>query len=254
MTERFSIPESSFSSLPPGSVRDLVEELGKMIVNGVYAPGGRIPMEPELVEKFGVSRTVVREAIKVLSGKGLVKTAKRYGSRVCPFEQWDILDREVIGWHESDSPMTLRLYADATEMRCIFEPEAAALAAENATVDQAIDILEAAKNIVPNQENPENMIGADFAFHAGILEASGNIMLRRLRGTILAILQFSHLAGSVSVPDEKVSRQRHVDVAEAILRKDAKEAKNRMSLMLEQNRVVANKMRLAREEILAEQA
>lgn len=242
----FSLPEGSLSSLPSGTVKTVVEQLGEKIADQVYPCGETIPMESELIEMFGVSRTVVREAIKVLSTKGMLRTARRYGTRVRQFENWHLLDPDVIRWHGPNSPMATRIYAESTEMRCIFEPEAAWLAAQNASQEQRRTILLAARHIQPDSAHPEAMIAADFAFHATILEATGNIMLSQLQGLILALLQFSYPTGSHAVPDEKVSRQNHIAVAEAIMNHDANGARDKMRSMLDQNRVVAEKMELRR--------
>ena len=88
-----------------------------------------MPTEPELAAALGVSRATVRDAIKVLSGKGLVRTARRYGTRVTPVEDWNLLDGDVIAWHRPDHPRMRRIFAETTELRTIMEPAAAALAA-----------------------------------------------------------------------------------------------------------------------------
>ena len=109
----FDLPDKVLTSLPTGAVKDTVEQLGKNIVQGVYETNAILPREEELVETLGVSRTVVREAVKVLCGKGLVRTARRYGSRVCAFESWNLLDPDVIRWHDPNSPRTARIYTEA---------------------------------------------------------------------------------------------------------------------------------------------
>ncbi len=240
--KQFVLPDLHLASLPTGQVKTVVDALGKMIARGDFPSGERIPMEPELAETFQVSRTVVREAVKVLSGKGLVRTARRYGSRVCPFDEWNLLDPDVIGWHEPSSPMARRIYAESTQMRYIFEPEAAALAAVHGTKEQFATILAAARNISPEPHGVEAMIAADFMFHATILDATDNMMLRQLRRLIFAILKFSYSTGSVAVPDEEVSRQNHIVVAEAIAERNGKLARDRMRGMLDQNLQIADKM------------
>ena len=89
-----------------------------------------MPTEPELAAALGVSRATVRDAVKVLSGKGLVRTARRYGTRVTPVEAWNLLDGDVIAWHATDHPRMRRIFAETTELRAIMEPSAAALAAQ----------------------------------------------------------------------------------------------------------------------------
>ena len=239
---RFSLPDRNLSSLPTGAVKDCVGWLGRKIANGAYAVGETIPMEADLIEELSVSRTVVREAIKVLSGKGMIRTARRYGSRVCPFHEWNLLDPDVISWHSSDSPKAAEIYAAATELRCIVEPEAARLAALHASEEQRHRIVHAAKEIYPHDGDAKAMIAADFAFHATILEGSGNMMLSQLQGLILAVLQFSYPVGARSLPEEKVSQLNHISVADAIVARDSVEAHSSMQTMLEQNRHIAEKL------------
>lgn len=238
--QTFELPDKALTSLPTGAVKDTVEHLGKSVVQGVFATDAILPREEELVDSLGVSRTVVREAIKVLCGKGLVRTARRYGSRVCPFESWNLLDPDVIRWHDPDSPRTARIYAEATDLRLIVEPEAAALAAMNATPQQRDIILAAADGITP-VNGEESMIGADYTFHATILQASGNLMLAQLQNVIYAVLLFSYSAGRTGAPEEQVSRRNHLSVAEAIAGGEADLARTRMRDMLAQNKAIAEK-------------
>lgn len=251
MIPHFPLPEMQLSSLPTGSVKVVVDALGREIAGGRPAPGQTMPMEPELAEKFGVSRTVVREAVKVLSGKGMVRTARRYGTRVCPFEEWSLMDPDVIGWHAPSSPMARRVYAESTTLRCILEPEAAALAAEHATTEQRARILEAAQAIVPGPEGDKAMIGADYAFHATILQATGNIMLSQFQRILLALLNFSYPIRADGNPDPERSLQSHVAVAEAIRDGDAELARERMREMLDGNRIDAARMQLLERDLAA---
>lgn len=237
----FELPDKVLTSLPTGAVKDTVEHLGKKIARGDYPTGAILPREDELVQGLGVSRTVVREAIKVLCGKGLVRTARRYGSRVCPFDDWNLLDPDVIRWHDPKSPQTARIYAEATDLRLIFEPEAAALAAVNASREQRDKILAAARAIHP-LDGQESMIGADYMFHATILQASGNQMLSQLQNLVYAVMLFSYAASQRTPPEEKLARRNHVGVAEAIDSGDAELARGRMKDMLVQNKAMADKL------------
>ena len=238
----FTLPNPYLSSLPTGSVKDVVDALGHSIAKGEYAVGDTIPMEPDLSAQFDVSRTVIREAIKVLSGKGMLRTARRYGTRVCPFSEWSLLDPDVIRWHDPESPAAKEIYAASTELRVIVEPQAAALAARNATPIQRETILAAAHAISPDRVGDDSTIAADYAFHATILEATGNVMLIQLQGLIQALLQFSYTTGPRAAPDEMVSRQNHIKVAQAIFAREAEEARNAMCMMLKQNQTVAARM------------
>ncbi|MEP3047631.1 MAG: FCD domain-containing protein [Roseibium sp.] len=237
----YLLPERVLVSLPTGAVKDTAESLGRRIVRGVYKTGTLLPKEDEFVTEFEVSRTVVREAIKVLSGKGLVRTARRYGSRVCEFSGWNLWDPDVIRWHDPDSPLTARIYSEAADLRCLFEPEAAALAAVNASQEQRDLILDAADKIYSLDDDP-SMVGADYVFHATILEASGNMMLAQLQNLICSVLVFAYAAGAKSAPDKKVSRAKHIDVANAIASGDSEKARAGMLDMLLLNKVVAQKI------------
>lgn len=238
----FEVPDIYLSELPTGAVKNAVHELGGKIARGEFAIDAKLPMEAELVEMLGVSRTVVRESIKVLSGKGLIRTARRYGTRVLPFENWNLLDPDVISWHDPNSPAAARIFRDTTELRCIFEPDAAALAALNATKEQRQTILTAAHHISPEPHGNSAMLAADYTFHATILAGSGNTLLRQLHGLVLAVLQFSYPTGARVVPEEKVSQRNHISVAEAIFEADAEAARARMMKMLTQNRMVADRI------------
>ncbi|WP_305987397.1 FadR/GntR family transcriptional regulator [Roseibium sp. MMSF_3544] len=237
----FELPEKILTSLPTGAVKDTVEHLGHRIARGDYATGSTLPKEGELVEAIGVSRTVIREAIKVLCGKGLVRTARRYGSKVCHFNEWNLLDPDVIRWHTPECPMTARIYAEATQLRFIFEPEAASLAAANASQRQRETILSAAKSI-RSDLGEKAMIGADYAFHSTILQASGNLMLAQFQNLIHAVLVSSYAAGRDGVPEERLSRSNHIKVAEAIQAGNGEQARSRMIEMLMLNQEIAERI------------
>lgn len=237
----FELPDKVLKSLPTGAVKDTVEHLGKSITRGRYKMGAILPKEDELVEELKVSRTVVREAVKVLCGKGLVRTARRYGSRVCHLDDWNLLDPDVIRWHDPGSPKTARIYTEATDLRLIFEPEAAALAAENASQEQKDLILAAAHKVHRKDEEPK-MIGADFAFHSIILKSSGNLMLSQLQNMIYAVLCLSYGTGRHPEPEGEASRRNHIGVAEAIANGDKDLCRSRMRNMLSRNKVIAKEI------------
>ena len=240
---QFELPNHHLSSLPTGAVKSCTDALGRQIAHGEFGVGETIPMEAELKERFGVSRTVIREVVKVLSGKGLVRTARRYGTRVCPFDEWKLLDADVIRWHDAESPRAAEIYAAATELRCIVEPQAAYLAAQNASDRKKNLILNAAREIYPHSDAPDAMLAADYTFHSSILEASGNLMLGQLQGLILAMLQFSYPVGARSLPADRVSTDKHVEVAEAIKRGESEKACLTMQAMLDANRHVAEELK-----------
>ncbi|RYH06493.1 FadR/GntR family transcriptional regulator [Tropicimonas sp. IMCC6043] len=234
-----TVPLDSGLSLPTGAAKSAVEELGRRIANDLYRPGEPIPTEPELAASLGVSRATVRDAIKVLSGKGLIRTARRYGTRVRPIEEWNLLDADVASWHDPTHPRIGRMFAETTELRCIIEPAAAALAAERATLAQTEAISAAANAMHPGKSDVAEMFAADCTFHATILEATGNMMMRQLKPIILTVLRISYEFGVLVKDGEPVTREGHIHVADAIGRRDSSAARTEMEHMLQNNRRTA---------------
>lgn len=137
--------------------------------------------------------------------------------------------------------MTARIYAEATQLRSMIEPEAAALAAVNANERQRDTIVNAASSI-HSDHGKKAMIGADYAFHATILQASGSLMLAHFQNLIHAVLVFSYAAGRKGLPDEGVSRQNHISVAKAIKGGKPEEARSKMQAMLKLNQEIADRL------------
>lgn len=228
-------PFDVVSSLPKGFARETVDTLGRWVVNDRFAPDVVIPTESQLVEELGVSRATVRDAIKVLSGKGLVRTARRYGTRVTPVDEWNLLDGDVVGWHRPDHPRMRRIFAETTEVRTILEPAAAALAAERATAAQRATILESAGTMHPETGDVASLFRADCAFHLTILEATHNQVMQQMRQLIMTTLRVSYEYGVMRPAHDPVSRLGHIKVAEAIAKGDGEAARNAMSTMLSRN-------------------
>jgi GntR family transcriptional regulator, galactonate operon transcriptional repressor len=231
----FDIP----SSLPNGIARTTLETLGRWIVNDRFPPGVVIPTETQLVEELGVSRATVRDAIKVLSGKGLVRTARRYGTRVTPVDEWNLLDGDVVAWHRSDHPRMRRIFAETTEVRTILEPAAAALAAHRATEEQRATILDSARTMHPEAGDVAALFRADCTFHVTILEATRNQVMRQMRQLILTMLRVSYEYGVMRPVHDPVTRAGHVKVAEAIANHDGPAAHDAMAKMLNRNARIA---------------
>jgi len=238
----FVLPELQLSSLPTGAVKALVNTLGQRIANGQYAIGKNMPMEPELVAEHGVSRTVVREAIKVLSGKGLVRTARRYGTHVCDIDEWNLLDPDVIGWHAPDSSMAQRIFVDATQFRLVIEPQAAALAAVNCTQIQRELLRMSSEAVEATNAKEEDILAADFAFHATVLDGSNSLILKQFRGFLHATMKYSYATGVITVAHPQVEPQAHSKVADAIVEGDADLAERQMRRMLATNVEIANSL------------
>lgn len=229
-------PLAPGDALPTGAAKLAVYTLGRRIANDAYLPGQIMPTEPELAESLGVSRATIRDAIKVLSGKGLVRTARRYGTRVRPVEEWNLLDADVVSWHEHGHPRLALMFAETTELRIILEPAAAELAAQRATRAQIEVIMEAALALHPEQDDLQAMFASDCRFHATILDATGNGMLRQMRPLIVTMLRVSYEFGILQRVTAPVSRDGHIRVAEAIRDGKGRIAREEMAKMLELNR------------------
>jgi GntR family galactonate operon transcriptional repressor len=234
-----TIPHEFGSSLPKGAARRTVETLGQRIAGDVYPPDEVMPTEEELATSLDVSRATIRDAIKVLSGKGLVRTARRYGTRVRPVEEWNLLDGDVITWHEPSHPRIKRIFAETTELRTLIEPAAAEMAARRATGAQVKQLLAAAHAIHPNKLDVAALFAADCQFHVTLFDMTHNNVLRQMRQIILTMLRVSYEFGVVNPENEKVSREAHIAVAEAIATRDPGGAHRAMSEMLELNRSIA---------------
>lgn len=170
--------------------QSLVQKLGSSIVRGDLPAGKSLPIEAELGRKFGASRTVMREAVKILSTKGLIGQRPRVGTYVHPEEKWDLLDAEVLKWI-LDRHFSHSLVREFLEVRIGIEPAAAALAAVNATdadlelLKQKLDRMKAA---LSGHVDP---VAADIAFHATILEISHNRFYHQLTPIVETALRFS---------------------------------------------------------------
>ena len=151
------------------------EEIGTRILRGDFAPGVLLPNEAEWCKRLRMSRSAVREAIKMLKAKGLLHSRPKIGTRVEPRARWNLLDRDVLAWYLA-TPERARFLKSVQEMRRIFEPEAAALAAVHRDAEQMAAISVACRDM-GTATTIENRIEADVRFHLGILSAAGNEFL-----------------------------------------------------------------------------
>ena len=225
------------SSPPDGSVglhASVLDALGRDIVAGV-TPEGAVVRIDQLDERFGVSRSVVREAVRVLESMGLVETRRRLGVRVRPRSAWNVFDPRVIRWR-LDGPGREDQLVSLGELRRGFEPVAAALAAERAT-DEQCGILATAvmqMTVHAKAEDLEAYLSADRLFHATMLEASGNEMLASLSGVVSAVLTgrtHHHLMPARPNPQ---AIKLHSDVAQAIGSGDAQAASAAMTAIIDE--------------------
>src|SRR5882757_9951537 len=117
----------------------VAHDIGRRILGGLVKPGELLPRETELSQRLGVSRTALREAIKVLAGKGLVESRPKTGTRVRPRSDWNFLDPDVLSWRYAGGVSADDVRA-LFELRRAIEPMSAALAAQRATPAQIVEI------------------------------------------------------------------------------------------------------------------
>ena len=205
-------------------------DLGRKIAGRQLPAGSGLPTEPELQEQLGVSRTVVREAIRHLASKGLVSVGPKVGTRVRPASDWNMLDPEVMEWHLS-GPASADFIAALYEMRLIFEPEAARLAATRITEGQKAALYAALNGINTLPRASAEHIAADLAFHRIILESTGNPVLRSFGAMIENSLSVS-FSLSWQKAETELSLALHRQVANAIASGDEELAALQMKRLI----------------------
>lgn len=237
----YDLKKSSGSALNLNLATQVSREMGRRIVGGFLAENSLIEDENALAVRFGVSKTVVREAMKALVAKGLVDVRRGSGTRVKPRTEWTLLDDDVLAWHLSVDPKPKFLH-QLMEMRRIMEPKAAAWAAERGTEEQHQDIRKAQVTMERECSSVEDFVVADAMFHRAILRAANNEVLQSMEGVI-----FSGLLNSIKITNSAPGFNRssipfHQALLEAILRRDAKEAERRMELHLEETNKCLSKL------------
>jgi DNA-binding FadR family transcriptional regulator len=172
-----------------GQVKSVVDILGKRIAAGQYHDGETLPIEQELADSLGVGRNALREAVKVLSGKGLISTAPRSGTRIRPKAEWNMLDPDVLSWHADPETATPEFLLALLEIRRIIEPKAAELAAVRATREEVAAILSAYDDMQRHQDDADKRVAADIELHSAILLASHNAYVSHFRYAIATYLK-----------------------------------------------------------------
>jgi DNA-binding FadR family transcriptional regulator len=143
-----------------------------MIVAGEIEPGEPLPSEMQICESMAVSRTAVREALRLLAGKGLIEARPKSGTRVRPLRQWNFIDPDVLSWHLAAQSVSGFL-AKLSQLRFAVDPPAAALAAEH-RADADVAALGSALAGMADPASDEAFVEADLAFHRAIYTATGN--------------------------------------------------------------------------------
>lgn len=213
----------------------MTSELGRAIVCGEYPRDRSLPTEAALCEKFGVSRTAVREAIKMLTAKGLISSKPKQGIRILPEEHWNILDAEMLSWSLEANP-SLSVLKEFTQMRMAVEPEACALAARHGSEERLDIIAEALERMVKAVQGGDSAaeFQADIDFHVAILYASENRFYIRMRDFTSTALNVSIRHTSAAKANPEAVIEEHTRIYNAIKSGNAERAKNSMFLLIDE--------------------
>lgn len=209
----------------------VADNLGRRIMSGAFKPGEAVPQEENLCSEFGVSRTVVREAVKSLAAKGLVHSRPKRGTIVRPSRSWNFLDAEVLEWHaEEDTGGKMLLHL--TELRQAIEPAAAAMAAERGSEEALQRIKTAYQSMDQNADDVEAFVEADVEFHTSILHATANPFFGPIANVINTSLKSSLRVTNREPSQNRLSVPLHEKVTKAILARNPGRARSAMSALL----------------------
>lgn len=219
--------------LTPGNsiTFDVTNHLGREIISGRYPPGSIMPNEAEISATFSVSRSAVREAVKMLTAKGLVESRPRRGTQVLPSNGWNFFDREVLVWLREGHPDP-SIIVELLQLRLGVEPQAAFIAATQATEKQIAAVGEAYELMQRAADGRSDPVAADGAFHSAIISATNNRFFQPFGPLIRTALTvtapttnaiFGHSVGDLVA---------HKTVVDALNERDPQQARDVMAVML----------------------
>ncbi len=206
--------------------------LGEAIVGGRYPAGLAIPPEPLLCEELGVSRTVVREAVKSLVAKGLLVTGPKVGTRVLPEDSWNWFDPEVVIW-KSRMGLTREFLRDLQELRRVVEPAGVRLAAQRATAQDVADIETAYAGMKHAIEHGGDYVSSDLRFHQGLLRACHNRMVVQMSKALGALLRTSFEISTTRPDGPASSLPLHRAVLDAVIARNPAKAERACLVLID---------------------
>jgi len=207
---------------PANLTHTMLDSLGRSIVTGRYETRP-FPTEAEIAKTYGVSRSVTREAVKMLTAKGLVSARPRHGTVIRPATSWNLFDPDVLRWL-LERKFSVELLRYFNQLRIGIEPEAAALAATNgdeadlAAVDAGLARMRAA------EAGADDPLDADIAFHIAVLRAARNPFYAQFEAVVATALRTS-IRFTNQMKGRSASVEQHAAVANAIAAGDAVQAR-----------------------------
>lgn len=167
----------------------VITEIGMAIVSGRYPVGSVLPNDAEMIDKFDVSRTVLREALKTLESKGLLEARPKVGTKVAPKSRWNYFDPMLLEWFFHSGP-DKSLVRHVKDIRLALEPNAAGEVAANHSADQIRLLRYWLRQMESSPDSPINIALADLEIHLIIADGSRNPFMR----SMIPLIEFSHAA------------------------------------------------------------
>jgi DNA-binding FadR family transcriptional regulator len=206
-----------------------LESLGKAIVTGRYDTSP-FPTESDLARQYAISRSVTREAVKMLTAKGLLTARPRKGTSVQPAANWNLFDPDVLRWL-LERKFSLDLLRQFSELRVAIEPAAAALAASAASDDQLAAIQAGYDRMVAAERGEDDVLEADVAFHVAILRATDNPFYAQFQDVVTTALRTS-IRFTNRFKGRTASLPQHHDVLAAIAARQPDAARAAMAALI----------------------
>lgn len=210
-----------------------LEYLGTRIVAGEL-PAGTTMHTESLESELGVSRSVIREAVRVAASLGLVESIKRVGLRVLPLNSWNLYDPSIIRWRLGGPGAGAQQLRSLTELRTAIEPLASELAARFAPPDVATELMTVAAEMrgAGRAGRTDAFLELDVRYHRIVLAASGNEMFAILGDAVAEVLRGRVSDGLMPTHPSEDAMQWHVDVADAIQARRPDAARDAMLRLL----------------------
>lgn len=215
----------------------VINEVGRAIVAGEMPVGSSLLSDAEMMSRFGVSRTVLREALKTLEAKGLVEARAKVGTRVLPQSRWNLFDRQVLSWKLESGPSTA-FNASLTIVRASLEAQSAILAANHREAEHVrlLHYWQNQRTLMAHQ--PEPFALAEFEIHRVLAEASGNPFIRAASAVIefgVAINVLARMTEEREAPSgglAEAQRTLYADLIQQVERGDSSAAATTMALLV----------------------
>lgn len=213
------------------------QALGMRIIRGDYPEGARLPREEELAQELSVSRNTLREAMKLLAAKSLVRVAPRRGTLVLDRAEWNVLDSDVMDWAGPDIDRDKRFLQELGRIRQIIEPAAAFDAAHRATRENVTKVSDAYAGMrdLSTHATLDEKVTADLAFHVAVADASGNRFFQSITRSIIHALRRSFEALIDPPGNYEANLANHRAVLDAIRIGDPEGAQAAMMRLLQRS-------------------